>query len=294
MSEKKKYKRRPGDKRDGRLIRGDELDTNHYIMPIVWPHRTDNEAFISETIDLTAVDEYLKEKNIDAPEGGYSLFMVLCAAMGKLFLNRPKMNRFYRNRRLYERYDVSIGFMVKKRLTDEGEEALGKVCIDPSDTFETLAEKIRNEINERRSEKMDKSSDDLRILMKFPRFVGDIVMGVVKWMDRHGPIPESISASDLFFNSIVVSHLGSIKLHAGYHHLSNWGTNSFFVTLGERKLRPFYDKDGNTEFKDSIDIGMTIDERIADGYYYSKSIRMMKRYLENPKCLDEVFKKEEE
>lgn len=294
MGEKKKYMKKFGDKKDGRLIKGKELDTNHYIMPIVWPNRTDNEAFISEIIDLTAVDEYLKEKNEGLDKGGYSLFMVLCAAMGKLFLNRPKMNRFYRNKRLYERYDVSIGFMVKKRLTDEGEEALGKVCIDPQDTFYTLAEKIQKEIDVRRSDEMDKSSDDLRILMKFPRFVGNIVMGVVKWMDRHGPLPESITASDLFFNSIVVSHLGSIKLHAGYHHLSNWGTNSFFVTLGERKVRPFYDKDGNVTYKDSIDIGMTIDERIADGYYYSKSIRMMKRYLENPKCLDEAFKKETE
>lgn len=285
------YKKKRGDKRDGRLITGQELDTNHYVMPIVWPERTSNEAFISEMIDLTAVDKFLDEKNKDGKS--YSMFMVFVAALGKLFINRPKMNRFYRNTRLYERYKVSVGFIVKKSMTDDGEEALARVYIDPTDTFETVCEKVRKEVEFCRSEAMDKSSDDLRILMKFPHFIGRMVLGIMKSIDKHRAVPESISASDLFFSSIVISHLGSIKLHAGYHHLSNWGTNSFFVTLGEKRIRPLYDKFGNAELKDSIDVGITIDERIADGFYYSKSIRLVKKYLEHPELLEVPFKDEE-
>lgn len=292
MAEEKKYKKRWGDKKDGRLIRGKELDTNHWIMPLVWPRRTDNEAFILETIDLTNLDEYLKNKNKDAGSDRFSLFMIMIAAIGKVFINRPKMNRFYRHGRLYERYQVSIGFIVKKKMTDDGEEALARVYIEPTDTLETLSEKIRKEIEFCRSDAMDKSSDDLRILMKFPHFIGRMVIGVTKWIDKHFAVPKSISASDLFFNSIVITNLGSIQLHAGYHHLSNWGTNSFFVILGEKKVRPLYDKYGNMKLADSVDVGMTIDERIADGYYYSKSIRMMKRYLEHPELLEKPFKEE--
>jgi len=283
------YKKRFGDKKDGRLIRGDELDTNHFVMPLVWPRRTDNEAFISELLDLTNVDKYIEEKNKNNTNNRISIFTIYLAVLGKAFLNRPKMNRFYRNGRLYERYKVSIGFIVKKKMTDDGDEALARVYIDPEDTIDTLALKIKQEIEACRSDKLDKSSDDLRILMKFPHFIGKLVMNIIKLIDKKSAVPESISASDLFFNSIVVSHLGSIKLHAGYHHLSNWGTNSFFTTLGEKKIRPFYDKDGNMTLKDSIDIGMTIDERIADGFYYSRTISLMKKYLNNPQLLERPF-----
>ena len=54
-----------GDRRDGTLIR--DLDSMHFIMPIIYPNRADNEAYISETIDLTAIDEYLERKNAQNP-----------------------------------------------------------------------------------------------------------------------------------------------------------------------------------------------------------------------------------
>lgn len=56
-----------------------------------------------------------------------------------------------------------------------------------------------------------------------------------------------------------------------------------------RKKRPFYDDEGNVEFKNSVDLGLTIDERIADGYYYSKSVRLLKYILEHPECLEKPF-----
>lgn len=290
----KNYKRKLGDKRDGRLISGDELDTNHFVMPLVWPRRSDNEAYINEIIDISNVDEYLNKKKIENPTKDYSFFMIYCAACAKTFINRPRMNRFIRNGRLYERYKVSIGFITKKGLTDDAEEALSRIYVDDNDTFDTLSDKIRKEIEERRSEVMDKSSDDLRILMKFPHFVGKWVLGFLKAIDKRGPVPESVSASDIFFTSIAISHLGSIGLNSAYHHLSNWGTNSFFTTIGKKQKRPFYNKDGSMEVKDSIDIGWTIDERIADGLYYAKTIKLIKRYIKNPSLLDKPFKEESE
>jgi pyruvate/2-oxoglutarate dehydrogenase complex dihydrolipoamide acyltransferase (E2) component len=38
--------------------------------------------------------------------------------------------------------------------------------------------------------------------------------------------------------------------------------------------------------RDSIDLGLTIDERIADGYYYSKTVRLLRKLLENPELLE--------
>ena len=36
----------------------------------------------------------------------------------------------------------------------------------------------------------------------------------------------------------------------------------------------------------SVDLGLTIDERIADGYYYSRTVQLMKKLLENPELLE--------
>lgn len=33
--------------------------------------------------------------------------------------------------------------------------------------------------------------------------------------------------------------------------------------------------------RETLDLGLTIDERLADGYYYSKSIRLLKYLLEH-------------
>ena len=38
--------------------------------------------------------------------------------------------------------------------------------------------------------------------------------------------------------------------------------------------------------RESVDLGLTIDERLADGYYYSKTVRLLKKLLENPQLLE--------
>ena len=36
----------------------------------------------------------------------------------------------------------------------------------------------------------------------------------------------------------------------------------------------------------SLEVGITLDERIADGYYYSRTVRLFKRMMEEPELLD--------
>ena len=41
--------------------------------------------------------------------------------------------------------------------------------------------------------------------------------------------------------------------------------------------------------RDSIDLGLTIDERIADGYYYSGTVALVRELLEHPELLEQPF-----
>ena len=112
-------------------------------------------------------------------------------------------------------------------------------------------------------------------------------MWILTRLDIHGWIPSSIIETDPYYCSMVLSNLGSIKLKSGYHHLTNWGTCSLFCIIGEKKRNPVFSPDGTYTMHETLDLGLTIDERLADGYYYSKSIKLLAYLLEHPQLLEE-------
>ena len=85
-----------GDRRDGIYLKN--IDSMHTIMPLMYPNRCDNEAFISERIDLTNINAYLEKKNAGNPEYAYNLFQIMVTALLKVITLRPKMNRFIANK----------------------------------------------------------------------------------------------------------------------------------------------------------------------------------------------------
>ncbi len=281
-----------GDRKDGTLIR--DLDSMPLIVPLLYPNRCDNEAFISETIDLTNLDAWLEKKNSDDPAYKYNLFQAIVTAMLKCLTLRPKMNRFIANKSMYQRNELSASFVVKKLFSDNGGEALAFVHAKDEDTIDTIHDEIYRQVSYCRSDKVDPSTESMDTFKKMPRFLMRFLVGIVCKLDKHGWVPSSLIASDPYYSSVVLTNLGSIKLHAGYHHLTNWGTNSVFVAVGDKKFRPFYNDDGSVTMRDSIDLGLTIDERLADGYYYSKTVRLLRKLLENPELLEKPLNEEVE
>ena len=58
------------------------------------------------------------------------------------------------------------------------------------------------------------------------------------------------------------------------------------MVIGEMGKYPYYDDEGHVEMRNSLELGLTIDERIADGYYYSKTVKLLKHLLAHPELLD--------
>ena len=273
-----------GDRRDG--VRLKKISSMHAIMPLMYPNRCDNEAFISERIDLTNANVYLARKNTENPDYAYNLFQLMVTAILKTITLRPKMNRFIANQTMYQRNEVSAAFTVKKIFADDGGEALSFIHSKGSDNIDTIHDEIYRQVSLCRSEKKDSSTASMDVVQKLPAFLLKLVGAVARFLDRHGWMPQAVIATDPFQSSAVLANLGSIGLRAGYHHLTNWGTCSVFCVIGEIKKRPFYDEEGTVTMKDSVDLGLTIDERIADGYYYSKTVRLLKTLLEHPELLE--------
>ena len=228
-----------GERRDGKLLR--DIDSMHFIMPLMYPNRCDNEAFISERIDLTNVMKYLEKKNADGPAYKYNFFQ---------------------------------------------EEALAVIHACGTDNIDSIHDEIYRQVSYVRNEGKDKSTESMDILQKTPLPFKKALGAGARFLDRRGWMPQAVIETDPFQSSVVLANLGSIKLKSGYHHLTNWGTTSLFIVIGEIKDRPFTDADGNTEMRISVDIGLTVDERISDGYYCSKSVQLLKKLLEEPELLE--------
>lgn len=276
-----KYKKRAGDRKDARWLR--DLDALHAFVPYLYPNRADNEAYICERIDLTNINQYIEKKNAENPEMQYKLFQIIIAALVKTITLRPKMNRFVKGGRIYQRNVLSAAFVVKKEFADDGGEALAFVEFDEDTDIDSVRQKIYDIIHKCRGTGMDNSTQGMDTLTKLPRFVLRFVMWILHKLDYYGRVPDFLIKEDPNYATVFVTNLGSIGLKSGYHHLSNWGTNSIFVVLGEKKV---------VNGREVIDIGLTLDERIADGYYYSKTVKLLKHLLHNPELLETPAKEE--
>ncbi|MDR0840737.1 MAG: 2-oxo acid dehydrogenase subunit E2 [Christensenellaceae bacterium] len=283
-----KAKKRRGDRKDGYWVR--DVDAMHVLFPFLAPSRADNEAVMSEVVDLTAVNQYIAKKNAENPEFKYTIFHVICAAIAKTCLLRPKMNRFYAGQRLYQRKDIVLSFMVKKRFVDDSEEGVAIITMDQEGDqppIEQIYEKVKKIVySVRKNNEMDGTTDKMDMLVKLPRPLLRLATSLLRWLDYHGMYPDMLMYDDPYFSSVFLSNLGSIKMHANYHHLADWGTNSCFVLVGEKKPTPFYQADGSCEVREALELGMTIDERIADGMYFANSIKLLRRLFEQPELLD--------
>ena len=277
-------RRRWGDRRDGKLIR--DLDAMHYVMGIVYPHRTDNEAYISERIDLENVKAFLAKKNYEGIEFKYTIFHVVLTALVKTITLRPKLNRFIVHENFYQRNEITAGFVIKKSFDDRAEEGIAFTHAKPEDTIDSIHADLKNQITGYRGGKHDSTGDAMDMFNKLPRWLSKLLLHIVMWLDKRGKVPAQFVANDANYASVFLTNLGSIKLKCGYHHLSNWGTTSLFVVIGEKKWTPLYNEHGFLKMCETLDIGLTVDERIADGYYYAKSIRLFKHLMEHPELLE--------
>ena len=285
MSERK---RKWGDRWDGYRLRG--LDPIHVMMPYMFGDRTSNEAVLGEVVDLTQVDKYLAEKNAQHPEFKYTWFHFITAAIAKTILLRPKMNYFIAGGHYYERKKIVIAFNVKRQFTDEGQEALAKFILDPEgeSPMEQVHGYVQKFVTKVRTDKAGVGADDaLKAISHLPRPLFRLLAWSLKRMEYYGIYPKSLAADDPCYSSAYLTNLGSIKMNADYHHLFNWGNISFFVVIGEKKLRPFWHEDGSYDLRNTIKLGLTIDERIADGYYFAKTLRLLRKMFDHPELLGE-------
>ena len=246
------------------------------------PHRYENEVYIDQPLDVTEVASWLDARKAEGEH--FTFFHAFLTAIAKTMYNRPKLNYFVANRHLYEHKTVEIAFVAKMSLNDQAEEVMLVIPIDPTDTIVEIREKIRAGLDNARGEEMNKegANSAIDVLGKLPNPLRVPIFGIIKSLDKKGWLPAGLRKDNLYYSSMIVSNLGSIRCGAIYHNVANFGSSSSLATIGE--IKPV-EMDG--EVRKMCDFGITIDERVADGYYFAKSIKVMEYVLLHPEMLME-------
>lgn len=255
-------------------------DTIQAIVPYIMPNRCDAEVSSKVDIDITKLVEFVDKQN--EKDLGYKMtyFHAISSCFAKTVFNRPALNRFIKNKRLYERNKITFAFIAKDKLSDKGEERIICIDINPKDNIMTYSKKVAVDVFKVRKEGSNDMDGILKAFTSLPKWLLSIIVKIVMFMDNHGISPESLTEGDTNYATILLSNLGSIKTNSVYHHLNEYGTNSVVITIGTIR---------EEKSKKIVDITATLDERIADGFYFAKSIQLAEYIAKNPELLLEVF-----
>lgn len=258
------------------------------IMIDIKPNRCDSDVYINQKIDVTNLVEYMEK--IKKNNKDLTYFHAFMTALGILFYNRKKLNYYVRNRHLYEHKDIVISFVAKISFDDKSEEVMLLIPISKDDNIFKVSEKIKSKIdklrNKDRSFNKNGANSAIDILGKLPNILRIPTVGILKYFDKIGILPSSLVKDNLYYSSLIVSNLGSIKCDAIYHNITNFGTCSGLISIGEIKDEEVI-IDGKKQIRKMCEFGVNLDERIADGFYFVKSLKLLEYILDNPKLLQD-------
>ncbi len=274
---------------DGRRIKS--LDPIFCMVPYIMRTRAESQVMSKKEFACEPLDAYIKEKKAEGHELSY--MSILISAYVRMLTQRPHLNRFVVNGRIYARNNFVVVFVVKKALTDDAEEILLKITLDGTENIFEINDKILNEIKLIKTGEADNLTDKLaKLFMKLPNGMIKSNVHFVMKLDDWNIMPKSIIEASPFHTSMFLTNVKSIKLGYIYHHLYNFGTASVFLSLGKNEERPLAHR-GEINVEKLFTIGVTVDERICDGLYLSLSLRMLEKLLANPSVLEKNLSKDE-
>ena len=260
------------------------------LMIDIKPSRADSDVFLKDDFDVTEMVKFIDKAKKEGKD--YTYFHAFVTAIAKTIYNRPKLNRFIANRHVYEHNDVVISFVAKVSFEDQAEEVMLLIPIELDDNIETIGKKITSKVKDIRENNVEKEGANSAIdtLGKLPNIIRIPVVGLLKWMDNKGILPASLMKDNLYYSSTIVTDIGTFGCSAIYHNITDFGACSSILAIGEVRDKEII-VNGKTKRIKVVDLGLNLDERIADGFYFIKSAKYLKYFLSNPSTLEEAASK---
>jgi hypothetical protein len=261
-----------------------DLSDSRRIMPYVMRKRNDSIVFHTMQLKIAETRAWLREYNRSHGKNQRaSLFYLFIYACAKMFNERPGVNRFVSGGRTYQRKDVWISFMAKKRLVDDSPLVTVKLKFPANEKFDDCMNRISDGVEYGRSGRESRIDSELRLLNRLPGPVLRSVLAAGRWLDRFNILPEAFIKPDPLFTSLFLTNDGSVGVGNAHHHLYEYGTCSSFAVVGNVKKTVVVDRAGHADVREVLEVYWSFDERVNDGMYCAKSLIIAQRLMEDPK-----------
>lgn len=279
-----KYKRRFGDRKEGRLLRS--LPAFAKFVPFIMPTRNDACNQYEESFEVSDVDRRLRKLRVDGYKGiGILHFIIAAYIRGVSML--PGMNRFVVGRRIYARDNIEVVMTVKRSLAIDATETTIKVVFEPTDTIFDVYRKMSEKIDEIKTVEGNNNTEDVAEAMcKAPRFLLRFALTILRIMDYFGWLPRSLLDASPFHGSMIITDLGSLRIGPIYHHIYNFGTLPVFISFGAKRHAYELDRHGNMVDRKYVDCKFVMDERTVDGHYYAQFLQAFRYICQHPEIVE--------
>lgn len=279
-----KYKRRFGDRKEGRLLRS--LPAFAKFVPFIMPTRIDACNQYEESFEVSDVDRRLRKLRVDGYKGiGILHFIIAAYIRGVSML--PGMNRFVVGRRIYARDNIEVVMTVKRSLAIDATETTIKVVFEPTDTIFDVYRKMSEKIDEIKTVEGNNNTEDVAEAMcKAPRFLLRFALTILRIMDYFGWLPQSLLDASPFHGSMIITDLGSLRIGPIYHHIYNFGTLPVFISFGAKRHAYELDRHGNMVDRKYVDCKFVMDERTVDGHYYAQFLQAFRYICQHPEIVE--------
>jgi hypothetical protein len=256
---------------DGRRVR---VPPYRRMMGFLLRRRNESAVYFEQHLDLSRTLPWLEDRRA-------RLFPLVLHALATTLHERERLNRFTVGRRTYQRKGVFLSFAAKKAMSDDAPLAMVKRRFEPGETFAQLSTALEGGIGAARSTTPSAMDKELGVLLALPGFLLAFLIGVVKRLYAWGLAPRSLVDTDPMYASAFVANLGSLKIDAAYHHLFEHGNCPLFVTIGQVTSVPAV-ADGAIVARPSLTLRYSFDERVEDGLYCARSLKLLAERIEDP------------
>ncbi len=256
-------------------------DPMYELVPYIMPLRYDACNSVTEEIDLDLMQDYIKKCRAKGISMNH--MSIIIAGALRLYSQNPYLNRFVMNRKIYARNHFCVSFVSLR--PDRTSDTVNKVYFNLDDDIFTVNQKVQAVIEQSQNSKANNAMDQLIAkLVRIPFLVG-IAVGALKILDKYFALPFSVVHASPFHTSLFVTNLASIRTNAIYHHLYEFGTTGIFLAMGQPSKKLVQNGETIEEHK-IMEIGIVTDERIANGHYYGRCFKELRRYYRNPELLE--------
>lgn len=268
-----------GHRSDGKKVKG--MGIIDKAEPFFMPQRIDAVNYTTVKIKCDTIDEFIARERKNGIS--YSYMHIIMAAIVRILYIRKKLNRFIMRGSIYQRNTISISMDIKKKLEDDGEQVTLKMFFTGRESIEEVKKIVDDEIAKNlKEDEVHATTKTAGKLIHLPDFMFRWFMAFVRFLDRHGMLPKGLIKASPFHTSCFLTNLKSIKLNYIFHHLYNFGTTTIFISMGKEQVEPYVENNKDLKIAKILTFGVSLDERVADGLYMGKSLRLFSDMIKNP------------